>query len=365
MLARILLVDDLEPNLYLLKKYLESLSVKIDSCMYPLQVENLVTKHFYSLIILDIQMPDLNGFDLAAIIRKTELNKHTPIIFVTGVFSDNESIVKAYKSGAVDFIMKPVNKTVLISKVKIFLELFNQKKELQRKSVLLEKYIAKLKMAEKKRLRYLIEGEDKERERISRDLHDGLGQYLSAATLNFGSILNEIKSKGDKSSEKFEAGYDLLKKAIEESRTMTRQLMPKSINDFGLTESIKSLIVTLVKSTGLNIRFLSNLSEKRLNKHAETNLYRISQECLNNAIKHSGATEIVLQLFLRDDVVSLTYEDNGVGFDLVSMDSEFDSYGLQIMSNRTQLMNGYIQIESSVGKGTFVSVEIPYKNISL
>ena len=365
MLARILIVDDLEPNLYLLEKYLEGLSVKIDSCMRPLHVENLVTEHFYSLIILDIQMPDLNGYDLAAIIRKTDLNKHTPIIFITGVFSDNESIVKAYKSGAVDFITKPVNKTVLVSKVKIFLELFNQKKELQKKSILLEEYIAKLKVAEKKRLRYLIEGEDKERERISRDLHDGLGQYLSAATLNFGSILNEIKSKGDNSSDKFEAGYDLLKKAIDESRAMTRQLMPVSVNDFGLTESIKSLVRTLAKSTGLNIQFLSNLSERRFNKNAETNLYRISQECLNNAIKHSKATEIVLQLFLRDDVVSLTYEDNGVGFDMVSMGAEFDSYGLQIMSNRTQLMNGHIQIESAVGNGTFVSIEIPFKNISL
>lgn len=364
MLPQILLVDDLEPNLLLLEKYIEGLYVEVDTCMNPLQVEQLVTENLYSLIILDIQMPDLNGYDLAAIIRKTDLNKHTPIIFITGVFSDNESIIKAYKSGAVDFITKPVNKTVLISKIKIFLELFSQKKELQKKSVLLEEYIARLKVAEKKRLRFLIEGEDKERERISRDLHDGLGQYLSAATLNLGSILDEIHLKGDRISEKFEAGYDLLKKAIEESRSMTRRLMPISVKDFGLNESIRSLTATLEKSTGLKIKFLSNLSEKRLNDNVEINMYRISQEILNNAIKHSKATEIVLQLFLRDGKISLTYEDNGVGFDMAATGFEFDSYGLQIMNNRTQLLNGDMQIESSVGKGTFISIEIPHKNIS-
>jgi len=365
MLARILLVDDLEPNLFLLEKYLEGLSVDVDTCMLPLQVEKLVTETQYSLIILDIQMPFLNGYDLAVITRKTELNKNTPIIFITGVFSDNESIVKAYKSGAVDFITKPVNREVLVSKVKIFMTLFNQKNELQKKSILLEEYIDKLKIAEKKRLRYLIEGEDKERERISRDLHDGLGQYLSAATLNFGSILGEIQLKGNRISEKFETGYELLKKAIEESRNMTRRLMPISMKDFGLNESIKSLVATMEKSTDIKIKFLTNISQKRFNRNTESNLYRISQECLNNAIKHSQATEIVLQLFLHDELVSLTYEDNGIGFDMATTSYEFDSYGLQIMNNRTQLMNGSMQIDSSIGKGTFISIEIPLKNIIL
>ena len=365
MLPRILLVDDLESNLFLLEKYIESLSVEIDTCMIPTQVEHLVNKNQYSLIILDIQMPDLNGYDLAIIIGKTDLNKHTPIIFITGVFNDNESIVKAYKSGAIDFITKPVNRMVLLSKVKIFLELFNQKNELQKKSVLLEEYITKLKKSEKNRLRYVLESEDKERERISRELHDGLGQYLSAAKLNFGSILDDIKEDEKQIFEKFKTGYLLLGDAIEESRSITRRLIPKTVADFGLNESVQSLIKTIEKSSGINIKFLSNLSQTRLNKNAETNLYRITQECLNNAIKHSKASEIVFQFFLRDEILSLTYEDNGGGFVIDDKNVESDSYGLQNMKNRTHLMNGNMQIESAIGKGTFISIGVPLKNISL
>lgn len=361
MLPRILIVDDVESNLYLLEKFIEGLSVEVDSCSIPTDVEPLINEYVYSLIILDIQMPDLDGFDLAMIIRNSELNEHTPIIFLTGVFNDNESIIKAYEYGAIDFITKPVNRVVLVSKIKIFLKMFNQKTELHKKSVLLEKYITKLKKTEKKRIKYLIEGEDQERERISRDLHDGLGQYLSAATLNFGSILEDIKLKGDDISDRFEAGCELLRKAIDESRSLTRKLIPGSVNDFGLAESVKSLVKTLEKTTDIKIRFNTNLSQKRLSKNLETNFYRVSQECLNNAIKHSKASEIVLQIFLHDQLISLTYEDNGVGFDVD--DKVSDSYGLQIMNNRTQLLNGSMQIDSSVGKGTFICIEVPIENI--
>ncbi len=365
MLPRILLVDDIESNLFLLERYLEVLNVEIDPCLYPTKVEELVKEEHYSLIVLDIQMPDINGYDLAEMIRKVELNKDTPIIFVTGVFSDNESIIKAYKSGAVDFITKPVNRTIFISKVRIFLELFNQRKELQIKSDLLEEYIKKLKNEEKRKIKYLIEGEDKERQRISRELHDGLGQYLSAASMNFASLRDEVKHLNGSLEEKFNIGNDLLRKAIEESRSITRRLIPKSVADYGLSESLTSLVNAVEKSSGIKIELISNLSQNRLGKNTEVNIFRIIQEFLNNALKHSDANSIVIQIFKDEKLLSLTYEDDGVGFNVESKKTQADSYGLQNIENRVKLMNGNLQVESESGKGTFISIELPSKTISV
>ncbi len=362
MKTRILLVDDLESNLILIEAYLKDLKVKIDSCLLPEKAKSLVEKYQYSMILLDVQMPEISGFDLAYFIRNTSLNSSTPIIFLTGVFYDDASINRGYETGAIDFLTKPISKNVLISKIKIFIEMFNQKKELQRKSELLEEYIQKLKNTEKKRLRYLIEGEDKERERISRELHDSVGQYLSAASLNFTAIRDDVKKEAN-IGDRFELGMELLHKAIEESRSLTKLLIPKSVADYGLNGSIDSLVKSLQKSTGLKIDYMSNLKEVRLNRKIETNLYRISQECLNNAIKHSKATEIVLQIYLHEKVLTLTYEDNGVGFDLLVGENKMDSYGLQIMRNRAKFMNAEFEIESSVGNGTNIRVEIPIENV--
>jgi signal transduction histidine kinase len=363
MKTRILLVDDLESNLTLIKAYVRDLDVKIDSCLIPKKAKTLALKYQYSLILLDVQMPDINGFVLADFIRTTPLNKSTPIIFLTGVFYDDASISKGYETGAIDFLTKPISKKILISKIKVFIEMFNQKKELQRKSELLEEYIQRLKNAEKQQLRYLIEGEDKERERISRELHDSVGQYLSAVSLNFTAIRNDIINNECSIADRFDVGMELLHKAIEESRSLTRCLIPKSVADYGLNGSVISLVKSLEKSTGLKIVYLSNLQEKRLNRKIETNLYRISQECLNNAIKHSKATEIVLQIYLHEKVLSLTYEDNGVGFEISENDSKLDSYGLQIMKNRAKFMNASLEIESTKGSGTNISVEIPIENV--
>jgi len=120
---KILLVDDIEDNLLTLEGNLRNLNVDFYSVQNGQEAINLVKQHDFALIILDVQMPVMNGYETAEAIRQGKRNKHTPIIFLTAVYYDQVSVYKGYQTGAVDYITKPFNREILISKARVFLEL--------------------------------------------------------------------------------------------------------------------------------------------------------------------------------------------------------------------------------------------------
>ena len=121
--GNILVVDDQPVNLSLVEKILQDLPAKIHKALSGKEALELAEKHQFALILLDVQMPEMDGFETAEKLRKIKHTENTPIIFVTAVGTDNEHMTKGYESGAVDYIIKPVTPFVLRSKVKIFLDL--------------------------------------------------------------------------------------------------------------------------------------------------------------------------------------------------------------------------------------------------
>ena len=362
MLPKILVVDDWAPNLLLVESYLKGVEAEITTCLVSTDVEEMVNKDEYALFILDVQMPNLDGFELAEIIRQTKLNAHTPIIFLTGVYSDSASIFKGYMAGAVDYLTKPIKREVLLGKVKIFIQLYQQRFELIQKQTLLEEYIEKIKEAEISRMKLILEGEDREKIRIASELHDGIGQYLSAATMNFNSIQDEVDELNSEIKQGFNNGLTFLNQAIVESRVLTSNLIPGVVKDFGLVDSMEMLLQKLNGNSRTEFKFIHQNFKKRLPENVELHLYRIGQECLNNVIKHSEAKTATLQIVLKEKSIHLTCEDDGVGFKLKSKLKHVSTYGLQSLYHRTTLLEGTIVIESEPGKGTLVSIDIPLTN---
>jgi PAS domain S-box-containing protein len=219
--------------------------------------------------------------------------------------------------------------------------------------------ITALKEAEKMVLRSLIEGEENERKRVATEIHDSLGQNLTAASLNFDSLKTSIQTLSKKDSTKFDTGLEFLKLAIEESRNIAHNLMPKAIDDFGLIPSLTSLFNQIEKSTGINVKFYENLGEGRLNRQIELNLYRITQEAINNLIKHSGATKVDIQLVLHKQEIIYTFEDNGIGFDKSRIEIAGKGMGLKSIFNRVIAMSGSIDLDTTPNRGTSITIEIP------
>jgi PAS domain S-box-containing protein len=220
--------------------------------------------------------------------------------------------------------------------------------------------ITPLREAEKMVIRSLIEGEDNERKRVAKEIHDSLGQNLTAASLNLSAVRSSIGCLDKSRMEKFSIGLSFLNAAIEESRNIAHNLMPKAIDDFGLVPSLKSLFSQIEKSANLKIEFYENLRvDSRLPGNVELNLYRITQEALNNVLKHANAGKIFVQLLLHKQEIIYTFEDDGKGFDLPVLSPGSKGMGIKSINNRVKAMSGFFEIDSSPAKGTSITIQIP------
>lgn len=146
---KILIVDDLEVNLILLETILRKEQAEIHKALNGPAALELTEKYIYALIILDVSLPGMNGYEIAERLRKQDCNIFTPIIFVTAIHYDEFSIKQGYKVGAVDYLTKPYQNEILLSKVRVFIQLFNQNQELLNQRVALTEGIAKYRRAEK------------------------------------------------------------------------------------------------------------------------------------------------------------------------------------------------------------------------
>lgn len=198
----------------------------------------------------------------------------------------------------------------------------------------------------------LEESETNEREKISRELHDGVQQTLSAAVLNFNYVLENKKSANESLEEKLKTGIDSVNLSIREIRNLAHEL------DFNLAPAIDKMVEDINEVTETEISFLTNLGSDRLHHKVEKALFRLVQEAINNIIKHSEASKATVQLMKYPDLVILTIEDNGKGFDTEDVMGKF---GLNSMRSRSHHIDSQIAIDSTPGKGTTITVEVPIK----
>lgn len=205
-----------------------------------------------------------------------------------------------------------------------------------------------------------LEAEERERSRISRTIHDNLQQLLITAHMNLLFLKKRRADFTDKEISKYEIANDYLQKAIAESRSISHKLMPKAIEDYGFVEAVEGLIENISDVVETKFNFYNNLNGKHLTAKVELCLFRITQEAINNTIKFAQAENCTIQLMKHQDSVMLTVEDDGVGFDKSKVVLNTDSFGINSMKNRASSVSGQFFIDSQVGKGTQLIVEIPY-----
>jgi len=206
----------------------------------------------------------------------------------------------------------------------------------------------------------ILEAEENERQRIAKDLHDGVGQIMSAAKMNLSSFENDLQFKDEDQKLSFERIISLVDEGCKEVRSVSHQMMPNVLLKSGLGKAVAEFLDKIDQKV-LKV----NLHTEGLNEHIEATteivLYRVLQESVNNVIKHSGASELDLSLIKDADGISATIEDNGKGFDSKNL-SEKAGIGLKNMKARVEYLKGTIDFDSSPGRGTLVAIHIPLKN---
>jgi signal transduction histidine kinase len=199
----------------------------------------------------------------------------------------------------------------------------------------------------------VMEGQELERKRIAKDLHDGLGGLLATVKIHFINISNEIKSLSPQPS--YQKASRLLDNAVEEVRRIAYNMMPDALTKLGLVPAIEDLAEGL-EARGMEVHIQTFDIGNRLSQEKEIMLYRVVQELLNNVRKHAQASKVIIQLSMHDKELHLTVEDNGNGFDPSSIKN---GIGMQSIRSRVHFLKGTLQVESEPKKGTTVSITVP------
>lgn len=211
----------------------------------------------------------------------------------------------------------------------------------------------------------IVEGQEEERKRIAKDIHDGIGQMLTALRFNIESIDVENKTKTE---EKISYLKDLTADLIKGVRTATFNLTPPELSDHGIFPALHKMTIELSKLTGKTILFENKAEGNiRFDSLAETNIYRVTQEAVNNAIKYSNASYILVAINFNDKILSIVIDDDGKGFDAsilnqIPKNNSEGGMGLFFMKERISYINGRLFIHSELGKGTRVTINYKTDN---
>jgi signal transduction histidine kinase len=359
--ADVLLVDDEPKNLMALQALLEPLGQNLIPARSGLEALRLVLQHNFAVIVLDVRMPEMDGFETARLIRERERSSHIPIIFLTGVSREVESAFRGYEVGAVDYLMKPVVPEVLRSKVSVFVELHRKNAALS--SEITERKIAEERLRESEiKLRALaarlISIREEERARIAREIHDELGQALTSLKMDLTWLVKQLDQAEKPLLTRADTMCRLIDSTVQVVRRMSTGMRPEILDDMGLVAAIGWQTKEFQKRLGIRCRAELPTQPTHLGNELSTAVFRIFQEILTNIARHAKATGVFVQLRISDERLSLKVTDDGVGMAESAVHAR-ESLGLLGMQERAQLFGGKVTFQASPGRGTTVSVVIP------
>lgn len=211
---------------------------------------------------------------------------------------------------------------------------------------------------EMKTMKALITGEENERSRIAKELHDSVGGLLSTVRLHFDAL--KTRNEVLKQNQEYEYALGLLDESSQYIRQISHSLMPEILTRYSLMKALQTFCENIQRAKMLNLDFqYFGIGEKeRFSPTFELMVYRIVQELLSNIVKHAQATEALLQVNRHAHTLSITIEDNGKGFNIEQLQQEYIGTGLEGIKHKITYMGGQMDIDANVGKGTSIFIEL-------
>ena len=345
--AKILLVDDEPKSLFALQELLSTLGQNLMIAQSGEEALRLALRNDFAVILLDVRMPGMDGFETARMIRSRERSRRTPIIFLTAAADEMGSMFRGYEAGAVDYLPKPVVPEILKAKVAVFVELFRKSERLRESEEKLRRLAA-----------HLISVREEERAHIAREIHDELGQVLTGLKMEVTWLAKRLKEKP--LVEKTDSMCKLIDTTVQTVRKIATGLRPEMLDDMGVVAAVAWYAKEFQKRTGIRCRAKLPPETVKLDVDVSTTMFRIFQEILTNVARHSRATRVDLELSVNEERVALDVIDNGVGIAETEVNG-MKSLGLLGMHERALLFGGEVKIIGTPGHGTRVAVSIPMR----
>jgi signal transduction histidine kinase len=352
--VNILMVDDQPAKLMSYEVMLGELGENLIKANSGREALEFLLKNDVAVVLMDVSMPELDGFELADMIRQHPRFQKLAIIFISAVHLTDLDRLKGYQRGAVDYISVPVIPELLRAKVAVFAELHRRAQQLEA----LNRELRRLTSS-------LIAMQDEERRRIARELHDGLGQELTAAKMIVdGILLQDVSGPVSKHAAADASG--LIDRAIQQVRSISHLLHPPLLDEVGLLSALRWFLEGLTKRSGIET-FLDVQPPDfpRLPSEMETATFRIIQEALNNVFRHSGAKNGWISLHQKNGQLTVTIRDDGKGVAEGVIEFRPESIGMGIggMRQRVKEFGGELRL-AKASPGTLLEVMIPTKHLS-
>jgi signal transduction histidine kinase len=349
--VNILMVDDHPGKLLSYEAILAELGQNLIKAASGNEALEQLLKNDIAVVLIDVNMPGMNGFELAAMIRQHPRFEQTAMIFISAVQMTDLDRLKGYERGGVDYISVPIAPDLLRAKVKMFVELHRKSQQLAEKNQQLRLLSSRL-----------LAAQDVERRRIARNLHDSLGQYLASVKMNLDLVSPCVSSGG---AAFLSSAKDSLDECIAETRTISHLLHPPLLDEAGFGSAARWYVEGFAKRSGIDARLDLQEGIERLPKLTEVALFRILQESLTNVHRHSGSSSVEIQLKTTAGYATLTVRDFGRGMPAELLDG-FDQHrdrlgvGLSGMRERVSDLGGQLDIRSDQ-HGTTIVATVPLR----
>jgi PAS domain S-box-containing protein len=330
------------------------------------------------LILSDVMMPRMDGFELLRAVRADEDLKNIPVILLSARAGE-ESRVEGLDAGADDYLVKPFSARELVARVGSSLAMAKMRRESLEKFRELSEHLETEVRARTKELeersndllvqsqqmrelsRRLLQTQDEERRHISRELHDSAGQTLAVLGMNLAQLLREAKGKDPAITKRAEAAEQIVQQLQREIRTASYLLHPPLLDEIGLASALEWYTQGLSDRSGVNITLKIPRDFGRIPREIELVIFRLVQECLTNIHRHSGAKNAVIYIWRVHDIVSIEVSDDGRGMPsdkLAEVQRGGSGVGIGGMRERVRQFQGEMKIESD-SSGTKIFVTIP------
>ena len=374
-LPKILLVDDKPNNLLALQSILEDVKAELSLANSGNEALTLVTQHEFALVLLDVQMPGMDGIEVATLMRQVDATKHIPIIFVTAFGQNTDMMFKGYEVGAVDYLHKPIASEILLSKVQVFLDLFRQKEDLRRLMNEQKQFSAQL-MESRDEALQATQAKSAFLATMSHEIRTPMNGILGMTDILLDSSLDSAQ-RDCVETVKYSADalLTILNDILDYSKIESGKFQIEVI-DFDLrlvVDEVLDLLGAKAQDKGLELVGLVYASVPRAVRGDPGRLRQILLNLIGNAIKFTEQGDVVVHVLLESesvDTVQLRVDvlDTGIGLHSTAQEKLFQPFtqadntttrqyggtglGLSISKQLVELMGGTIHVDSQPGQGS-------------
>jgi signal transduction histidine kinase len=338
--SRILVVDDESLNRILLCTNLQESGYAVETAEDGQQALAMLRARLFDAVLLDLIMPRMDGYQVLAEMKQDARLRRIPVIIISS--SDEiDSIVRCIEMGATDYLAKPFDPVLLHARIRASLASLHE----ERMALLREQFAQ------------VTAAQEEERQRMARELHDGLGPALASLSIRLLTIQRQLQRDDHPAAGEIGELAAQAQASVREIRRLIYDLRPVALDELGLVPALREHLARCEQEQGLTVEFAAEDGE-RLPATVETALFRIVQEAVNNVIRHAQARRLSVTLSRDAERVQLRIADDGQGFD-AQLPRSGRHIGLWSMCERVEQLGGQFELASAPGQGTTVTASLP------